>query len=286
MSSFFKNSWKRNLGKKKKDEKVNIVTTKNNINEISSTQIIANTRSNSVNLFKYPLNGYTRYTTQSIENPIIFNNHIGEYCLDSRRFFPNIVQYIQAAFIDPGLNSCAIRIVRYIVGTGKIVNVWFGIHNFGIGIDQMITGVENGLESIKQILMMCHHIVIESQYMKKEVNFRTFQHMISYIESFTRNQGMRPLIIEVSISLKTVFIGGPKTQKQNNGIAIKEWSKLKARYELTQRQDWVSLSIIECTLDKQDEDYCDTVCYDFAWWFYIRLIKNIFKDVNWLYTIL
>lgn len=274
MSSYFQNNWKRKLGKKK-------VT--NSKQQINNTDLVANSRSKLVNLKDYPLYGYVNYNIKGIEDPIIFNNHTGGFCFDSKMFYPDLPQYIQVVFIDPGMVSCSIRIVKYIIGTGQIINVWFGIHNFGIGVDQMIKGVEDGLESIKQTLMMSHHIVIESQYMKKEVNFRTFQHMISYIEAFTRNQCMRPIIIEVSIALKTVFIGGPRTQKQNNGIDIKEWSKLKARYELIQRRDWISLSVIECTLDKQDEDYCDVVCYEFAWWFYIRLIKNVFKDVQWLY---
>lgn len=286
MSSYYKDSWKRNLGKNKKETSKKKVANGMTTLESLPYGISANTRSCLVNLVKYPLHGYVNYTKQGIEDPIVFTNHTGEYCLDSRIFYPNYNQYIQVAFIDPGLVSCGIRIVRYIVGTGEIINIWFGIHNFGVGIDQMIKGVEYGLENIKQTLIMCHHIVIESQYMKKEVNFRTFQHMISYIESFTRNQGMRAMIIEVSIALKTVFIGGPKNKKQNNDIDIKEWSKLKARYELIRRKDWVSLSVIECCLDKQDEDYCDTVCYDFAWWIYIRFIKEIFINVDWLYKLL
>lgn len=279
MSNYFKNKWKQKF-KKSKNSSSNTGTS-----SIISPSITANTRSNNVNFDRFPLD-YNSFNLNGIEDPIIFSNHTGDYCLDSRLFFPYENQYIQAAFIDPGLNSCAIRIVKYIVGTGQIINVWFGIHNFGIGIDQIIKGVEDGLENIKDKLLTCHHIVIESQYMKKEVNFRAFQHMISYIESFTRNQGFKPMIIEVSISLKTVFIGGPKTDRQNNGVNIKEWSKVKARYELIKRRDWVSLSIIECTLDKQDEDYCDTVCYEYAWWFYVRLIKNKFINVHWLYSIL
>lgn len=278
MSNFYKNSWKRKLGKKK--DTVQVQT------HILPENLVANKRSNNVNLTNYPIHGYSQFNTHGIEAPTIFNNHDDGYCLDSRLFYPDQPQYIQAVFIDPGLVSCSIRIVKYIIGTGQIINVWFGIHNFGIGIDQMIKGVEDGLESIKQTLIMSHHIVIESQYMKKEVNFRTFQHMISYIESCVRNKGMKAVIFEVSISLKTVFIGGPKTLKQNNGVDIKEWSKIKARYILLQRCDWTSLSILECTLDKQDEDYSDTVCYEYAWWFYIRLIKDKFKDVVWLHSLL
>lgn len=226
------------------------------------------------------------FKPKRFKKPTIFCNHTGDFCLDSRLFYPSVPQFIQAAFIDPGVNSCAIRIVRFYLNSSQIENVWFGIHNFGVGMEQIITGVETELEPIKTTLTMCHHIVIESQCMKKEVNFRTFQHMISYIEANTRNVGVKAMIFEVDVALKTVYIGGPKTKKQNSGVEIKEWSKIKARNELIKRCDWVSLSIIESCLSKQDEDYCDTVCYEFAWWFYIRDLKEHFKDVRWLYNLL
>lgn len=222
----------------------------------------------------------------NIQQPTIFCNHNGEFCIDSRVLFPDIPQFIQAAFIDPGKVSCAIRIVRYFLHNRHIEVLWFGIHNFGIGMEQIITGVENELLPIKEKLQLCHHIVIESQFMKNEVNFRTFQHMISYIESFVRNNGMRPIIFEVDIALKTVFIGGPRNKNQYGGIEIKEWSKLKARYELAKRGDFISYAILESSLEKQNEDLSDTVCYEISWWTYLRIIKHFFNNVNWLYLLL
>ncbi len=217
-----------------------------------------------------------------ISDPTIFSNHDTYKCLDSRILFPDIPRYIQAAFIDPGKVSCAIRIVKYYIDTNYIDLVWFGIHNFGVGLTQIITGVEKELEVIKTELQLCHHIVIESQFMKNEVNFRTFQHMISYIESFTRNVGMRPIIFEVDIALKTVFIGGPRNKTQNGGVEIKEWSKKKARYEMIKRADYTTVAILESCLDKQNEDLSDTVCYEIAWWTYLFKIRHLFYDVNWL----
>ena len=222
----------------------------------------------------------------NISEPTIFCNHIGEFCLDSRIFYPSLPQFIQAAFIDPGKVSCSIRIVRYFIQTRDIELLWFGIHNFGVGMEQIIMGVETELNPIREKLQMCHHIVIESQFMKSEINFRTFQHMISYIESSVRNNGMRPIIFEVDIALKTVFIGGPRTKNQYGGTEIKEWSKIKAKYELIKRGDYVSYCILESSLSKQNEDGSDTVCYEFAWWFYIRHIKHLFIKVIWLYNLL
>lgn len=222
----------------------------------------------------------------TIHEPLLFSNHVGGRCLHSQTFYPNVKPFIQSVFIDPGKVSCAIRIVRYTLGDGNIEVVWFGIHNFGIGLEQAITGVETELEVIKGTLQMSHFIVIESQLMKSEVNYRTFQHMISYIEKFVRNVGMRSIIVEIEIPVKTVFIGGPRTEKQYGGISIKEWSKKKARYELLKRKDYLSYCIIESCLGKQNEDLCDTVCYEYAWWGYIRTIKNMFQDIQWLYTLL
>lgn len=222
----------------------------------------------------------------NIDLPIIYCNHEGEVCLDSRTLFPTLPQFIQCAFIDPGKTSCAIRIVRKYLYNGTVELLWFGIHNFGIGMEQIITGVERELEQIKLRLQLCHHIVIESQFMKNEVNFRTFQHMISYIERIVRNSGMRPIIFEVSIELKTVFIGGPKTKNQYGGTEIKEWSKKKAVYELTNRCDYISLSIIRMSCDKQEEDLSDTVCYEFAWWYYLVCIKELLINIKWIYLLL
>lgn len=221
-----------------------------------------------------------------INDPTVFSNHTEYRCLDSRILFPHLPQFIQAAFIDPGKVSCAIRIVRFYLQYNYIQLLWLGIHNFGVGMEQIITGVETELLPIKEKLQMCHHIVIESQFMKNEVNFRTFQHMISYIESFVRNVGMRAIIFEVDIALKTVFIGGPRNKNQYGGHEIKEWSKLKARYEMCKRMDYVSCSTLESCLDKQDEDLSDATCYEIAWWGYLSKIRHLFTDVTWLINVL
>lgn len=251
----WKNRWKSNFGKRKK-----------NLGEAG----VVNTGKDNGN----------------ISEPTIFCNHTGDCCLDSRIFYPSLPQFIQAAFIDPGKVSCAIRIVRYFIHNRNIEVLWFGIHNFGIGMEQVILGVETELAPIREKLQMCHHIIVESQFMKNEVNFRTFQHMISHIESFVRNVGMRPIIFEVDIALKTVFIGGPRNKNQYGGIEIKEWSKKKARYELIMRGDYISYCILESSLDKQNEDLSDTVCYEIAWWFYLKKIAHLLSRIFWLYSLL
>lgn len=217
----------------------------------------------------------------NIMDPLIFSHHTGENCISSKVLFPHIEEFYQAAFIDPGRVSCAIRIVRYYIQSNRIETIWFGIHNFGIQITDIIIGMENEIDIIKDKLILCHYIVIESQLMKSQVNYRTFQHMISHIEKITRNQGHRPVIFEVDIALKTVFIGGPRRKGEIDREEIKVWSRQKAREVLSMRNDYISLSIIENSLKKQDEDYSDTVCYDYAWWFYLPLISSLgWKKLN------
>jgi len=212
---------------------------------------------------------------KGIKDPMIFSNHTGENCISSKILFPNEENFIQAAFIDPGRVSCGIRIVKYYTESNYIEVLWFGIHNFGTDITDIIVGMENEIDLIKEKLQMCHHIIIESQLMKSQVNYRTFQHMISYIESITRNKGMKAVIFEVDIALKTVFIGGPRFSSQVGGDAIKKWTRMKANKILFERKDYISLSMIKNSLKKQAEDFSDTVCYEYAWWFYVHNLDRL-----------
>src|SRR5580700_4813581 len=89
-----------------------------------------------------------RNVIPGITDPIIFSNHTGENCLDSRIFYSNLPQFYQATFIDPGKVSCGIRIVRYFIEQNSIELLWFGIHNFGLDIDEIIIGMEKELQPI------------------------------------------------------------------------------------------------------------------------------------------
>lgn len=233
---FLKNGVKNKNNKKKKESKVNIVP--------------------------------------GISDPLIFSNHEGENCISSKILFPNEREFIQACFIDPGRVSCAIRIVKYDLETNIIEPLWMAIHNFGTDMPDIILGMERELSHIKDKLILCHHIIIESQLMKSQINYRTFQHMISYIESITRNKGHKAVIFEVCIALKTVMLNGPRYKSQNDGEVIKLWSRGKAREICIRRQDYISYSILVSSDKKQDEDCSDVISYDEAWWLYYPRIKN------------
>lgn len=216
----------------------------------------------------------------SLEEPIIYCNHATTGAIDSRNLYPQIPYFQQCAFIDPGVVSCAIRIVRFFPETNLIIPIWFAIHNFGMEITQVMSDMESSIAPILTKFQECNFIVIESQLMKSRTNFRTFQHMISYLEMNTRDKGLRPIIVEVDIKLKTTFLGGPTTKTTNDGVRIKEWSKKFAREVSLRRHDYLSFSILESCCVKQDEDLSDTLCYEFAWWSYYPTISEKIKNKN------
>ena len=47
-----------------------------------------------------------------------------------------------------------------------------------------------------------------------------------------------------------------------------------------------TVSIIQSSLDKQDEDLCDAFCYEFGWISYLSKIKHLLKNIEWLYKII
>jgi len=204
-----------------------------------------------------------------INKPIVFNPHQANVpvCIPSFYFNPSYF-FIQATFIDPGTTSCAFRTVRYHYKTNTVETIWFGVLNFGKKIDEIITGVERELTPLLNNFIYSHYIVIESQPLKRKDVFRTTQHLISFLLSRIANCGVHGVIVEVDSKIKTVWIGGPMTKIQNNGVAIKEWSKHKAEEVLTLRNDTLSLSILSSSLYKGKEDLSDTVCYEYAWWSY------------------
>ena len=183
--------------------------------------------------------------------------------------------FLQTAFIDPGTISCAFRIVRYYYNDNRIEVLWFGILNFGKKIELILPGVERELNPLIELFINCHHIIIERQPLKRCDVYRTSQHIISYLSFMIKNKGVYGLIIEVDPKLKTVWIGGPATAKQNNGESIKKWSQRKALEILNLRNDTFSLSIISSSLYKAREDLSDVVCYEYAWWSYFSTIKEL-----------
>ena len=212
--------------------------------------------------------------------------------LDSTILYPNLPRFLQIALIDPGTVSCGLRIVRYYLESKSMVVIWFSVINFGNNTFEINSNLEIKMEPVASYLSDCHHIVIESQLMKQKIVYQCFSVVICYITNRICTKGMLPSLIEVDAQLKTVFLGGPKTQSQNNSPEmlawmseqkrnpdgttkdndskekcprIKEWTKMKSIQFCKERGDLVSLHILYNSLYKPNEDLSDVVCYEYAW---------------------
>jgi len=193
--------------------------------------------------------------------------------------------FIQACFIDPGTTSCAFRIVRFYYKYNKIEVLCFGTCDFNSDITKISSEIERQITPLCCILENCHYIVLEQQpyfkeYMKQKIQENVkyvSRHLISFISSKIKDRGCKGIILEVDIKLKTFWIGGPTTRKQNGGETIKKWSKQKAIEILQSRNDQISLQILNSAKYKAKEDLSDVVCYEYAWWSYYLTIDQIPK---------
>lgn len=218
-------------------------------------------------------------------------------CLSSKTFYPDLPQFLQVAFFDPGSVSCALRIVRYYIESKTMVLVWFSVLNFGNETNLINSQMKECFEPIIPYLEDCHHIIVEHQLIKKsaETTFQCFAVMIYVITTEVCNRKMMPILIEVDCQLKTVFLGGPRTKRENNSvemkewmkektnsehkngtIEIKEWTKMKSREFSIERGDYITFHILENSLYKPNEDLSDSVCYEYGWIAYIMETTEIF----------
>ena len=245
----------------------------------------------------YKRSKYAFVKRKITEPKILCNNQ----CLDSRMVYPNLPLFLQCAFIDPGTSSCGLRIVRYYLESELVEIIWCSILDFGNNTNMINIGMEATFSKIKLYLEDCHHIIVEHQIMKCELTYRCFSSIIYFVTTSICPNRMRPILFEVDVQLKTVFLGGPKTKKQNisqemkewtamrnyektgiytlpeNGsLDIKEWTKMKSRQISIERHDYITYHILENSLYKGNEDLSDTVCYEYAWLPFISQKQNIY----------
>ena len=156
--------------------------------------------------------------------------------------------------IDPGIKNCAIRIAKR---TG----------------DQVSTILQDKVEfksytdtityfgSIKDHLLNCHYIIVESQLRVNYDLIRMGQHIQSTLMVLVQNQGLRPLIIEVDPKLKSSYLGAPKFKSKKD---LKKWASQMAISILESRSDSGTLKII--TGAKKQDDHGDVICMEMMFW--------------------
>lgn len=214
-----------------------------------------------------------KYMKKGLRAPKFYTEH---YCLDSRQKYPELNQFYQFAVVDPGTTSCGIRIVRLDLVTKIKTLVWFGIIDFGQSSAEVFENMNRRLAPIKKYLEDCHHIVTEHQLLKCEETYQGYASFLYNLSNMICQNGMRPMIVEIDVQLKTSYIGGPRNKQSNGGVAIKEWSKEKALNICVETLDYISYHILINSLYKAREDLSDTVCYEYAWISYLIETTSIF----------
>lgn len=208
-----------------------------------------------MNRFKVPTSPKLPYT--------VFHMHEGEAPLSSKVVFPQFDPWVQVTAIDPALKNCAIRVERRTYKDGVLIvdTLFQGKFNF-TNFDNL-NYYANSISCILPLLeyfTTSQYILIESQMIINYELVRMSQHLISFIMIYTKNQGLKPLIIEIDSRIKSRLFQAPRMTK----VELKKWAIENAVKILTQRQDTETLNFLLAATKK--DDHADTICYTEAWW--------------------
>ena len=138
------------------------------------------------------------------------------------------------------------------------------------------TNLYNFFDLIKDHLINSHYIVIESQMLENYEASRIQQHTISYMMTELRDQGLRPVVVEISSKLKTRNLGATgKMKKRDN----KQFCVNAARQIIDKRGDKKMLEVLNA--GGKLDDHSDVICMDYIWWELICAKKTISRQTGY-----
>jgi hypothetical protein len=183
---------------------------------------------------------------------------------------------IYAAFIDPGIKTCAVRITRYNFDTKSIKTVLFKLFDFRVRLQDekpfasagtsCYTSCLEELDRHEEYFLRCHFILIEYQGNWASLSTVRITHeLVTYFLYTLKDRGNRPLIIEVDPKLKSIHFGLKRMKKPD----LKKECLSIAINILYRRGDNENAVILEGKGKK--DDLGDTVCYDEWFW---SLLQN------------
>jgi hypothetical protein len=198
---------------------------------------------------------------------LIFNPHDIDSPSVSTSLYPNNDPWIQITAIDPGIKNCALHVMRR---TDKTVQT-LALNKFNFTIsseDESNTGMDTmyykrvleHLSLYMDYFITSQYIIIESQLPINYDMVRLSQHIISFLMLYTRNQGLRPLIIEIDPKFKSKLFQAPPHLKYDE---LKKWAWENAVKILKEKGDHDTANII--LKSNKKDDYGDVVCYTAAW---------------------
>jgi len=193
----------------------------------------------------------------------IFHNHEGETPLPSKVLYPEFDPWVQITAIDPAIKNCAIRVERRTLKNNTIITETLFQGKFDFTIGDNLNYYSNAINFISpylQYFITSQYILIESQMVINYELVRLSQHLITYLTLYTRDQGLKPLIIEIDSRIKSRLFQAPKM----NRVELKKWAVENAIKILTERNDVETLNLLLKATKK--DDHGDTICYTEAWW--------------------
>lgn len=167
--------------------------------------------------------------------------------------------------IDPGIVNCGIYVCCYNTEKKTHSSLLLSCLAFNKGDNHYIESMKqlNKIEEEHGFFKNSHYIVIESQMTVSYDNTRMCQHLISYFMSTYRNQGNRPLVIEITSQAKTRLLGCPKGLTK---YQYKKWCVSKALSFLEERKNEKETNFIHSIKAcKKKDDKGDVICQYQAW---------------------
>lgn len=192
--------------------------------------------------------------------------------------------YLQVTSVDPALKNFGIRIEQWNYKTKIITPLMFQ----RINLIEHLKNTEDEddyneafvklleiFKPIENIIKNTNIFIIERQLPVNYKPVRISQHVITYFMSTTYNNEILPSIYEVDPKLKGEILGAGKLSE----TALKDWAIDKAAEILTQRNDTVSLDILNNNRKKgksgtKADDLADTIVQVVALFLYIYNCRN------------
>lgn len=212
---------------------------------------------------------YNKNAPTSAKAPyLIFNPHEGEAPLNSKKLYPTYEPWVQITAIDPGIKNCAIHVIRRTKSETKTLmlnkfNFTISSHDEStIGLDTMYyTRVIEYFGQYINYFTTSQYIIIESQLPINYDMVRLCQHIITFLLLYVKNQGLKPLIVEIDPKFKSKLFGAPPKMTY---AELKKWAWENAVKILNARGDSQTAKVI--TDSGKKDDYGDVICYTEAWW--------------------
>jgi hypothetical protein len=213
------------------------------------------------------LTRFTKKSETSGKPPfLIFNAHTLTPCVGN----PDGSIVITA--LDPGIKNCAFRTSVYYPQSGvsltvNMVNLDFtsfpslpsgGGGGRVIGVEtQYYSAIFKAFEAHMRFFSASQYICIESQLSINYDMIRMSQHIITYLMVTLRDQGARPLIVEIDSRMKTRMLNAPAKMTKPER---KAWAHVAGVAYLRQSGDFEYANWLEAK--RKGDDLGDVILYE------------------------